>query len=234
MTLLTSRLFLLAGLFAALSGPPVEPAAPTWLRALLLDGEVCFEPIQAINWEKAAEQHFRRFSLRSPDRDALAAQWNEVTRSSTFQYSAPLPEGVFDSDYTLVAEAGLQTIHLRHLRGEVRYDLNRPDAAPGAPVFTGYVCGIADAPLSDAGFVTTRPLQRGEPYNLPVPPAEHDPSAVKTAFTVVDRITGAAFLFVRRAPDAACSGLCCKYSYDLFSMKPELTRVLANAYSCDL
>lgn len=211
-----------------------EPASPTWLRAFLMDGEVCFEPPQAINWEKAAEQSFRRFPLQSPDRDALAAQWNEVTRSSMFQYSAPLPDGLSGSDYTLLAEAGLQTIHPRHLRGEVLYKLDRPDAAPKAPMLSGYVCGVADAPVSDAGFVTKRSLQRGEPYNSPVPPAEDEPSAVKAAFTVVDGANGDTFLFVRRASDAACSGLCCEYSYDLFSMKPELTRVLANAYSCDL
>jgi hypothetical protein len=221
----------------ALAAHASEPA--TFVRAYLEEAEVCFDSEAPIDWAELAQEHFTLFAPATPSREALAAHWNEVSREATFTYDAPLPAGYPSSGYTLIAESGLQSLRLTHLRGEIRYDLRDLAATPEPPLFGGRVCGSPASPVADAAFVAVgstrlRQVRHGLPSGnslLPSSEAGFDP--VKSAYTFKDMATGRSFLFVRRAPDDTCRGLCCTFSYDLYA-QPTLSLVLHNAYLCDL
>jgi hypothetical protein len=223
-------------LAAALAAQPPEP--PTFVRAYLEGAEVCFDSTVPIDWARAARENFKLFPPDSPSREALASHWNEVSRRAEFTYDAPLPANYPLSGFTLIAESGVQALRLSHLRGAIGYDLREPTTRPEPPLFSGRICATPASPVDDAGFVAVGSsrlvlLQHGLPQGgSPLPPSEAGFDAVKSAYTFKDTATGNSFLFVRRAPDDACRGLCCTFSYDLFA-QPTPALVLNNAYSCD-
>ena len=221
----------------ALAAHISEPSR--FVRAYLEGAEVCFDSEAPIDWAEMAQAHFTLFPLAAPPREALATHWNEVSRRATFTYDAPLPANYPSSGYTLIAESGLQSLRLTHLRGEIGYDLRDLAATPEPPLFIGRVCGSPASPVADAAFVAVGSTQLGLVRNglprgsSPLPPSEAGFDPVKSAYTFKDMATGRSFLFVRRAPDDTCDGLCCTFSYDLFA-QPTLSLVLHNAYLCDL
>ncbi len=73
-------------LAAALAAQTPEP--PKFVRAYLEGVEVCFDSTAPIDWDKVSHEGFKLFPLASPSREALASQWNEISRRAEFIYDA--------------------------------------------------------------------------------------------------------------------------------------------------
>lgn len=232
---------------------PSMPAAgePTFSRAYLTGGDVCFESPVPVDWEALARQTLHAFPLEDPPRDRLLTL-GEATGSPILPFSAALPKTFEGLRFYLLTESGVRSIEPRELHGWVRYR-DSPPARPELERFSGEVCMPVPAGLRDAGFVVsasypvswqTAPaalvrsgattlvrLEEGA-SSLPPPGLDGGAVEVKSAHILYSTALPIRYLLVRRV--AQCPSVCCEFTYDIYRWEPGLPVIASNTYGCDI
>ncbi len=225
---------------------PLRAEETRFVRAYLQDDAVCFDSPIPIDWKPLAARHFDLFPLDRPDLALLREHYYEPAGSSHFKFSAPVPPEMLALRLFLLSESGAHALRATRLTGEISYGFNPRSGRVHESQFGGKICGLTEAPVTDAAFVFVSPTdaqwrhellptsmtKRGAQVSMPgfaasLPKPEIGDPQLKSALLFTERLSGESVLLVRRVPDF------CTFMYELFTPTPELRPLQKNGYGCD-
>lgn len=241
-----------------------QNSEPEFRPAYFGANEIRFEPFGSIDWPSTARTNFHSFDIDHPDLTQLRDKWSEITSSSQFQYTAPLPSDRGKHLY-LLTEGGVFELNPDHLIGTVSYVLASQNADPSSPpTFEGEVAAISrGSSATDAGFVVSfdNPV-KSQIVPVPIPSTASDPGIFeskegkKVAYSYRDPSGRVSKLEpeemetpgVKKAYLLTFSGVSpsylfirwvpdasnCEYKYSLYKVTDHLTKILSNFYGCDV
>lgn len=239
-----------------------QNSKPEFRPAYFGTNEIRFEPFGTLDWQSIARTNFHLFDVDHPDLTRLHDKWSEVTRSSLFEYTAPLPSSFVQHCY-LLTETGVFELTPDHLVGNISYALASQDARPtDASTFGGEVSAKSKG-ASDAGFAVcfNNPV-KFEISPVPVSSSANNPgifeskSGKKATYTYGDgkgrlgelkqdqmETPGVKNAYLLRASGTPTSYLFirwvpdtsnCQYKYSVYKLTDGITKVLDNFYGCDV
>lgn len=252
--------------FAAMAGASwcrAQNSVPEFRPAYFGTNEIRFEPFVSIDWQSIARANFHSFDIERPDLTQLRDKWSEVSASSQFEYTAPLPSTLVQHVYVLT-EAGVFDLAPNRLIGTISYVLASQNAKPtGPPTFEGVVSAVSkESSASDAGFaVSFRNPVKFEISPVPVSSSASDPGIFesKNGNQATYMYRDASGLLgkleqepmetpgVQKAYLLKFSGIPssylfvrwvpdasnCQYKYSLYKVSDRITKVVDNFYGCD-
>ncbi len=99
--------------------------------------DISFQPPFPFDVQEAASSNFHLFDLEKPDAGLIKQHWQEITRHSEFEATAPIPAAAKALRYYALSQDGITEIVPSELIVEISYPTDAEIKVNGPPVFSG-------------------------------------------------------------------------------------------------